>query len=150
MGLLPGEKPRGTPAVMGYSRFVEVGRVVLVNRGPDEGKIAVIVDVVDQQRALVDGPESGVKRQALNFKNISLTDFKVELGYGARTGRVSKAFKEAGIADKWAATAWAKKRAMRVKRASLNDFDRFVVKVNKQKRARIVNKELNKLKKASK
>lgn len=34
----------------GYSRFVEVGRVVLVNRGPDEGKIAVIVDVVDQQR----------------------------------------------------------------------------------------------------
>lgn len=53
--------------------------------------------------------------------------------YGARSGRVGKAFKEADIASKWAATAWAKKRAMRVKRATLNDFDRFVVKVNKQK-----------------
>lgn len=84
-------------------------------------------------QALIDGPESGVQRQALNFKNISLTDLKVDLTYGARSGRVGKAFIAGDIANKWAATAWAKKRAMRVKRASLSDFDRFVVKVNKQK-----------------
>lgn len=31
----------------GFKRFVEIGRVVLINYGPHEGKLAVIIDVVD-------------------------------------------------------------------------------------------------------
>lgn len=30
-----------------FTRFVEIGRVVLVNYGPDYGKLATIIDVVD-------------------------------------------------------------------------------------------------------
>lgn len=30
-----------------FTRFVEVGRVVLVNYGPDYGKLATVIDVVD-------------------------------------------------------------------------------------------------------
>jgi len=33
-----------------YSRFVEVGRVVLINYGEDAGKLALILDVIDQNR----------------------------------------------------------------------------------------------------
>ncbi len=33
-----------------YKRFVEVGRVALINEGPDQGKLCVIIDVVDQKR----------------------------------------------------------------------------------------------------
>lgn len=33
-----------------YKRFVEIGRVVLINEGPDQGKLCVIIDVVDQRR----------------------------------------------------------------------------------------------------
>lgn len=33
-----------------YKRFVEVGRVALINEGPDQGKLCVIIDVVDQRR----------------------------------------------------------------------------------------------------
>ena len=33
-----------------YKRFVEIGRVALINDGPDQGKLCVIVDVVDQRR----------------------------------------------------------------------------------------------------
>lgn len=33
-----------------YKRLVEIGRVALINSGPDEGKLCVIVDVVDQNR----------------------------------------------------------------------------------------------------
>ena len=33
-----------------YKRSVEIGRVALINSGPDEGKLCVIVDVVDQNR----------------------------------------------------------------------------------------------------
>lgn len=34
----------------GFTRFVEIGRVVLVCYGPFEGKLAVIIDVVDQNK----------------------------------------------------------------------------------------------------
>lgn len=33
-----------------YKRFVEIGRVALINEGPDQGKLCVIIDVVDQRR----------------------------------------------------------------------------------------------------
>ena len=134
---------------MVYTRFVEIGRVVLVNSGADNGKLAVIVDVIDQNRALIDGPTSGVKRQAINFRHLSLTDFKVKIQNSANPKTVQKAFSDAEIAKKWGETAWAKKLAARLKRASLSDFDRFVVKVNKKKRAVAINTEYNKLKKAT-
>ena len=44
-----------------------------------------------------------------------------------------QAFEAAEVAKKWEQTSWAKKLAARLKRASLTDFERFVVKVNKQK-----------------
>lgn len=33
-----------------FKRFVEVGRVVLVNDGPSAGKIAVIAEIIDHNR----------------------------------------------------------------------------------------------------
>ena len=33
-----------------FERYVQVGRVVYVAHGPDKGKLAVIVDVIDQNR----------------------------------------------------------------------------------------------------
>ncbi|GAU43010.1 hypothetical protein TSUD_28290 [Trifolium subterraneum] len=35
---------------MPFKRFVEIGRVALVNYGEDYGKLVVIVDVIDQTR----------------------------------------------------------------------------------------------------
>jgi large subunit ribosomal protein L14e len=40
---------------MGYNKFVQVGRVIRINYGPLEGKIATIVDIVSDKRVLVDG-----------------------------------------------------------------------------------------------
>ncbi|KAI3989105.1 hypothetical protein MKX01_033141 [Papaver californicum] len=37
-----------------FKRYVEIGRVALVNYGENYGKLVVIVDVIDQNRALVD------------------------------------------------------------------------------------------------
>jgi hypothetical protein len=33
-----------------YNRYVQIGRVVVVNYGPEAGKLATIIDVVDQNR----------------------------------------------------------------------------------------------------
>ena len=59
---------------MPFKKFVEVGRVaVLGGEGPNQGKIAAIVNVIDQNRVLVDGPTSGVLRQVgLHLLNLKL------------------------------------------------------------------------------
>jgi hypothetical protein len=42
-----------------FKRFVEIGRVALVNYGKDYGRLVVIVDVVDQNRVrLISLPHS--------------------------------------------------------------------------------------------
>ena len=62
---------------MSFKRYVELGRVCLINYGEEAGKLATIVDVIDNNRVLVDGPETGVKRQQINLKRIQLTDIKI-------------------------------------------------------------------------
>ncbi|XP_046843724.1 60S ribosomal protein L14-like [Xenia sp. Carnegie-2017] len=132
---------------MVYNRFVEIGRVALINTGPEAGRLCVIMDVVDQNRALVDGPCTNVTRQALAFKHMSLTDFKIKVPRSAGTGIVKKIFLESEISEKWEKTAWAKKLATRKKKMSMTDFDRFKLKIAKQRKSRILKAEVKKLKK---
>ncbi len=54
-----------------FTKFVEIGRVVRVHSGPYRGQLAVIVDVVDQSRALINGPH--MKRHIVSLRNIVLT-----------------------------------------------------------------------------
>ena len=66
-----------TPNCPRFTRFVEPGRLALITFGPCAGKMCTIVDIVDQKRVVVDGPESitGVKRHMMPVKRLSLTDF---------------------------------------------------------------------------
>merc|ERR1711918_6288 len=120
-------------AHMGFTRLVENGRICLVNFGPDAGKLVVIVDVIDHNRALVFGPTNGVARQILTYKRMSLTDIKIPLGRGARCGTVTKAWAAANVEEQWAATSWGKKLAARKAKACSSDFERFATFKNKQK-----------------
>merc|ERR1712121_265501 len=135
---------------MVFERYVEIGRVAYINYGKDKGKLVVIVDVIDQNRALVDGPCSGVLRQDINFKALHLTGLQVPIGHSARTGTVRKAWEKADITKKWQETTWAKKIAARERRAELTDFERFKLMKAKQARNRLINVEYGKLLKASK
>jgi len=36
-----------------YQRFAEIGRVVLIQYGPEAGKLATIIDIVDQNRVSI-------------------------------------------------------------------------------------------------
>ena len=55
------------------------------------------------------------------------------MGRSARSGPVKKAFEKEDVQAKWESTAWCKKLAMRKKRTTLTDFDRFKLKLAKQK-----------------
>ncbi|KAI9321893.1 60S ribosomal protein L14 [Dichotomocladium elegans] len=117
-----------------FKRQVEVGRVVLINHGPDTNKLAVIVDIIDHKRALIDGPSTGVSRQPLSYKRLTLTNLVIKgLPRNAGQTAVKKAFEKNDIAGSWAKSAWAQKLAQRQVRANLSDFDRFKIQKLKNK-----------------
>jgi len=133
---------------MVFTRFVEVGRVVLINYGPDSGKLATIIDIVDQNKCLIDGPAplTGITRQVISFKRIALTDLKVTgVRRNSRQKTLVKAWTDNDIMAKWEATSWAKKLATKKKRAKLTDFERFKVMVAKKERNDILSKKMKEI-----
>lgn len=84
-------------------------------------------------QALVDGPTTGVPRQALNFNNMSLTDMKIALPPMARSRVLRKRLEKSDVLERWEKSAWAQKLHQRAVRRTLSDFDRFKLKVLKQK-----------------
>ncbi|NP_001187043.1 60S ribosomal protein L14 [Ictalurus punctatus] len=134
---------------MVFKRFVEIGRVAYVAFGPHEGKLVTIVDVIDQNRALVDGPCTGVKRQSMPFKCMQLTDYVIKVPHSARQKFVRRAWEKAAISQNWAESSWAKKIEARKKRAKMTDFDRYKVMKAKKMRNKIIKHEAKKLQKAA-
>uniref|UniRef100_A0A7S3GTF9 60S ribosomal protein L14 n=1 Tax=Spumella elongata TaxID=89044 RepID=A0A7S3GTF9_9STRA len=133
---------------MGFTRFVEVGRVVLINFGPDAGKLATIIDIVDGKRVLIDGPQSvtGIHRQVIGLRRVALTDIVVQkLPRNATQKNLLKAWTEQNTLESWKATAWAKKIQAKTARANLSDFDRFQVMVAKKQRSKIISDKLAQL-----
>ncbi|XP_009336123.1 60S ribosomal protein L14-1-like [Pyrus x bretschneideri] len=132
---------------MPFKRYVEVGRVALVNYGKDYGKLVVIVDVIDQNRALVDAPD--MVRTQLNFKRLSLTDIKIDIKRVPNKKTLIAAMEAADVKNKWEKSSWGRKLIVQKRRAALDDFDRFKLMLAKIKRAGIIRQELTKLKKES-
>jgi large subunit ribosomal protein L14e len=131
---------------------VEIGRVCVVNYGPDAGKLCTVLDVVDQSRALVDGPSSmtGVARQTIPLTRLSLTPLVAKISRNARLSTLVKVWKKDGMQAQFDASTWGKKMARQQKRQNLTDFERFQVMVLRKKRSRIVSKAVSKLKKSKK
>lgn len=61
---------------------VEVGQVAYIS-GPRAGKLVAIIAVVDENRALVGGACTQVRRQAMLFKCMQLTDFLLKFPHSA-------------------------------------------------------------------
>uniref|UniRef100_A0A8R1HV01 Large ribosomal subunit protein eL14 n=1 Tax=Caenorhabditis japonica TaxID=281687 RepID=A0A8R1HV01_CAEJA len=135
---------------MVFNRVVQIGRVVFIASGNDQGKLATIVNVIDGNRVQVDGPSSGVGRTIRNLKDLHLTKFVVKIRVGQRSKGVQAAFDAAKVTENFQKTEWAKKIAQRAIRAKLTDFERYKLMKAKQLRNRIVRVELAKLKKAQK
>ena len=120
---------------MVFRRFVEVGRVIIVNYGPLVGKLAVIVDILTTTKALIQGLKGGIKRQEISLRRVTLTDYKLDIKRGAKTAEVYKAIDDYKLEEKFKKSTYAKKQEQRCKRANLTDFDRFKVMRLRQKRS---------------
>ena len=122
-----------TTNIQVFRKFVEVGRAVLINYGPLSGKLAVIVDIITTSRVLVDGPTTGVKRQEISLRRVSLTDFKLDVVRGVNNAELKSAVTSFDLVKKWETTPFAKKIHRAQVRAKLTDFDRFKVMVLRKK-----------------
>ena len=125
---------------MVYTKHVEVGRVAYITFGPDDGKLAVIVDILNTARVLVEG--SQVRRQELSLKRVQLTEWVIDIKRGVGRVALKKAITDFGLDKKWNESSWGKKLQRRQRRAHLTDFDRFKVMVLKQKRTGLQRKAL--------
>lgn len=129
--------------------LVQVGRVCLINYGEDAGKLCTVLDIVDQNRALVDGPSelTGVHRQTINFRRLALTPLALTIPRSARPSTLARVMKEDRTVEKFAASNWGRKLlAQRIKR-TLNDFDRFKRTCERKKRGKLIKEEVAKLRK---
>merc|ERR1719158_633822 len=98
--------------------------------------MCTVMDVVNLNRVVIDGPTTGVKRQQIPIRRLSLTDFVTPNVFrGAREKTLKKALKEDDTYGKWGSTAWAKKMAAKNARANLNDFERFKLMLARKKRS---------------
>ena len=121
-------------------RNIELGRVALVNLKADKlyGKLVVVVDLVDQNRVLVDAP--GIKRCIINLKRLAITPIKLDTGRCPDAAALAAAHK--GAAAEFAASKWGQKIARQSARKALTDFDRFKVAIARSKRSAIVKKAM--------
>jgi len=67
-----------------------------------------------------------------SFAALTLTDIKVDISPGARSGAIRKQYEKDDVNSKWSKTSYAKKIATREAKRNMNDFDRFKAKVSKQ------------------
>ncbi|CAL7949029.1 unnamed protein product [Xylocopa violacea] len=132
---------------MPFQRFVESGRIAYVSDGPYEGKLVAIVDIIDQNRVLVDGPASNVPRCEMRLNELHLTKFRIRFPYTGSTHVVRKAWEAANINDLWKQTMWARKVEAKKKRLQLSDFDRFKLRKARQIRNKLRTDAFYRLKK---
>merc|ERR1711934_732866 len=136
-----------------YKRpMLQIGSIVRVNYGEDLNKLATVVDIIDSGRLLVEGPENltGVPRKVLTIKRMSLTGLGVGITRNARQKQLNKAWKDAGVQEKWDKAAYAKTLKRRTTRASLNDFDRFKVMLARKSKSQKLAGAVRKMRKSAK
>ncbi|DBA91982.1 hypothetical protein WJX79_002285 [Trebouxia sp. C0005] len=131
---------------MPFQRYVEVGRVVIINYGKEYGKLYVITDVVDQNRALIDRPDE--VRRVENFKRLQLTDLKIDIPKLAKKKALKEALESNDVFSKFEKSAWGQKLSARVSKATTTDFQRYQWSVANTKKSQAVKKELKKLQKS--
>ena len=90
------------------TKLIQTGRVAYIAFGADAGKLCTIVDIMDNKRALVDGPTCS--RQPMRYKAMHLTKFVItKLPRGATTRCVKKLWADAKIDEQWRETSWFKR-----------------------------------------
>lgn len=129
--------------------LLNLGRVVYVNFGALAGKTAVVVDIVNGTRVVIDGPGLGVSRQPISTKRLTLTRYRLaNLTKGEKQTSLRKKIESFRLAERFASNGLGKRIQKQKRRAELTDFERFKVAVLKRKLNKAIRTHVNKNRKA--
>merc|ERR1711915_164016 len=136
-------------ADMTFRKFVQIGRVVFLNDGRYKGKLAVVVDIIDGNRALIDGPCSDVPRQAFKFSEMYLTKYMLKIQRSMRSKGIRQEWERLRISQQFAASQWQQNIEKSKIRTDMTDFDRYKLGRAKQSRNKIIKDAFHRIKKKS-
>merc|ERR1711977_740544 len=104
-------------------RPIEIGRMVMVNYGPLYGRIYCVVDIVDQNRVLVDAP--GETRHLMPLSRLTPTRLKIDIHRMANKKLLSAKMFSTDIVNKLSSDTHGKKIRARERDSAMTDFLRF-------------------------
>ncbi|HMF32883.1 MAG TPA: 50S ribosomal protein L14e [Candidatus Lokiarchaeia archaeon] len=76
----------------------EIGRICVKTTGREAGSYCAVVDIIDKNYGLIDGPE--VRRRRVNFKHLEPIDSKLNIKKDASKEDIAAAAKKAGLSEK--------------------------------------------------
>ena len=118
------------------TNYIKAGRLVRILRGPRTDKVAVITDIIDSNRVLVQNPEDKCMwTHVQNMKNIEPLKFSVAIRRGANSKEVGAALTAKKCLAKYAATKKAQRIAGNLALANSTDFERYQLRVAKRSKA---------------
>jgi large subunit ribosomal protein L14e len=80
----------------------DIGRICVKTTGREAGKYCVIVEVIDKNYVLIDGPM--IRRRRVNYNHIEPTSDLLEIKKGADHDTIEAAIKKAKITKKLSET----------------------------------------------
>jgi len=124
-------------------KYVEVGRVVHVTSGPRAGGLGCIVDIIDANRFLVDGPK--MPRCEIKLKDMFLTRIVLKIEKALSHVSLLAAWKKFLVDERYQRTDHAQRLAKKEKRAACTDFEFFKVRLAARQMNKIVNNSVKNL-----
>jgi len=131
--------------------FVQIGRVAIINSGPEKGKFAVIANVIDHKRVLIDAPQAAedkytaLKRQAYSTRHLRLMKYRLAMRPDETHKVISDLWSKHKITPRLLASKFMIRKLKQEKKESLTDFERFKLYKLKQRTNRVVKQKVRAL-----
>ncbi|SCL95625.1 60S ribosomal protein L14, putative [Plasmodium chabaudi adami] len=111
-----------------FNRYVEPGRLCLIEYGPYAGKLCFIVDIITITRVIVDGAGiTGVPKTIMPIKRLKLLKQRVKINANAKTGMLKKEVEKSKVLEEFNKSNLGKKIMIKKKRDAATDYERFQV-----------------------
>ena len=118
------------------ANYIRIGRLVRILRGRRENKVAVVTDIIDATRVIVENPEDKkMWRHVQSLKNVEPLKFNVAINRNAKSSVVAEALKKSNTLAKYAKTSKARQIGAASALANSTDFERYQLRVAKRSRA---------------
>ncbi|KAF0991739.1 hypothetical protein HZS_1786, partial [Henneguya salminicola] len=92
---------------MKQQKLVECGRCVYIESGKHRGKIAFIVNPIDEKTLVIDGPSTLVPRHVTHLNLLKLSKIVIPISHTSTSKQILKVLDETKAVEKWNSSNFA-------------------------------------------